>query len=228
MANPSHAESPGEPAADGSDVGRLRTRGAERLITFSDAVVAIAATLLILPLVDTASDIGGRSVQELLSDDWHALFAFGLSFVVIYRFWLLHHVIYERVVRYSVALAWTNGLWLLSIIFLPFPTELLGAERGTPVVGVALYIGTMVVSTAANLGTQWILKHDSAELLARGTPTIAISPTAYAFVAMGVAFVVAVVVPSIGLWALLILIVPAEQIGHRLRARWLERRGAGR
>src|SRR5215475_14752937 len=158
MANPPHAESPTEPAPDESETRHERTRNAERLIMFSDAVVAIAATLLILPLVDTAGAIGGRSVGQLLSDDWHELFAFGLSFVVIYRFWLLHHDIYRYVVRYSAALAWMNGLWLLSIVFLPFPTELLGSEHGTPVIGVGLYIGTMAVSTAANLGTQWILK----------------------------------------------------------------------
>jgi uncharacterized membrane protein len=211
-------ESPREPAADGSDTDHRRTRGAERLIMFSDAVVAIAATLLILPLVDTASAIGGRSVGELLSDDWHELFAFGLSFVVIYRFWLLHHQIYEHVVRYSVALAWMNGVWLLSIIFLPFPTELLGAERGTPVVGVGLYIGTMAVSTAANLATQWILKR-SPQLLAPDAPPVSIAPTAYAFGAMAVAFVVGTTVPRIGLLALLLLLLPSEQVGHAVYTR---------
>jgi uncharacterized membrane protein len=226
MANPPNAESPSEAAADESNVRQPHARGAERLIMFSDAVVAIAATLLILPLVDTASNIGRRSVEQLLSDDWHALFAFGLSFVVIYRFWLLHHTIYEHVERYSVALAWTNGLWLLSIIFLPFPTELLGAELGTPVIGVGLYIGTMVVATAANLGTQWILRR-SPELLAPGTPHVAIAPTAYAFVAMGVAFVIAITVPRIGLLALLLLLLPAEHIGHAAHMRWLRRREAG-
>ncbi|HEU0241002.1 MAG TPA: hypothetical protein VFR11_17225, partial [Micromonosporaceae bacterium] len=137
----------------------------------------------------------------------------------------LHHVIYEHVARYSVALAWTNGLWLLAIIFLPFPTELLGTERGTPPIGVGLYIGTMLVATAANVGTQWILKR-SPSLLGRGTPRVAIAPAAYAFVALGVAFVIAITVPSIGLLALLLLLVPAEQIAHTARA-WRDRRATG-
>ena len=95
-----------------------RKRALDRLMFFSDAVAAIAATLLILPLVDDASAIGHRSVGDLLSDNWPALFAFALSFAVIYRFWIIHHHLYENVNDYSEPLLWANGLWLISIVFM--------------------------------------------------------------------------------------------------------------
>ena len=61
---------------------------AERLKAFTDAVVAIAMTLLILPLMESVTDVGGEGggVAEWLDDHAGQLFGFALSFVMIATF----------------------------------------------------------------------------------------------------------------------------------------------
>jgi len=61
-------------------------RGLERLILFSDAVVAIALTLLILPLTDVEIE-AGQTLVEVLRSNSGKLLAFGISFAVIARYW---------------------------------------------------------------------------------------------------------------------------------------------
>ena len=103
--------------------------GFRRLVSFSDAVVAIAITLLILPLVDAASSIGTTGIGHFLSDNRTKLLAFLLSFVVIGRFWWGQHQVFERVKTYNPLLVWGMFVWLLSIVFLPFPTELISSAQ---------------------------------------------------------------------------------------------------
>ncbi|MFP3380774.1 TMEM175 family protein, partial [Bacillus sp. SIMBA_069] len=74
----------------------IRTeRGLDRLVNFSDAAVAIAITLLILPLVDAAGQIGHSSFGEFIDKNFWEIFAFVVSFAVIARFWVVHHRIFE-------------------------------------------------------------------------------------------------------------------------------------
>lgn len=73
--------------------GEGRTpHGFSRMVNFCDAVVAIAITLLILPLVDAAGSIGSLSVRGLFVQNAFRLFVFVLSFAVIGNFWLIHHI----------------------------------------------------------------------------------------------------------------------------------------
>jgi uncharacterized membrane protein len=125
-------------------------RGLDRLIMFADAVVAIAITLLILPLVEIPEESEGNSVAGMLSDHIGQLGAFALSFVVIARFWAAHHRMFEHAAAYDVALVQLTLAWLFTIVFLPFPTELIGSDvaRGAG----PLYIGTLLASSLALAG----------------------------------------------------------------------------
>ena len=103
--------------------------GFRRLVNFSDAVVAIAITLLILPLVDSAGNIGAIGLGHFLAENRPKLLGLVLSFVVIGRFWWTQHVKFERLQSYDTMLVGGMFLWLFSIVFLPFPTELIGSTQ---------------------------------------------------------------------------------------------------
>ena len=187
-------------------------RGFDRIVNLSDAVVAIAATLLVLPLVDTASSVDAAGAAGLLADHWNDLFAFVLSFAVICRFWLVHHAMFNQLVGFTTPLLWVNFVWMLGIAFLPFPTELIAFSGVDHPVASGLYVGTMLVTSAASTAQQWIaIRTPSIQAEdVRGTLTIA--PGLSATAALLVILVIVLVLPDVGLWALLLL-VPAGWIG---------------
>lgn len=198
-------------------------RGFDRLVNLSDAVVAIAATLLVLPLVDTASSIDTR--DGVFDGHWEELLAFVLSFVVICRFWLVHHGMFAKLVGFTPPLVWVNFLWMLSIAFLPFPTELVSSSGVHEVGATALYVGTMVVTSAASTAQQWIAVRTPSIQAEEVRGTLTITPGLAATAALALAWVVVIVLPSVGLWALLLLL-PAGWLGAYLDRRNRARRPA--
>jgi uncharacterized membrane protein len=124
-----------------------RERDLDRLLTFVDAVVAIAITLLVLPLVDLASGLTeNESVAHLLRTHQPELWSFLLSFVVIARLWFGQHQTVGPLVVSHAHVSALLVLWMLTIAFLPFPTALVAKAGHQPATKV-LYIGTMAVST---------------------------------------------------------------------------------
>jgi uncharacterized membrane protein len=97
----------------------------ERLILFSDAVFAIAITLLVIeikvPHLEVISD--NIVLKELL----HLLpkfMGFILSFFIIGIYWTVHHRLFSYLVDYDAKLIWLNILFLFSIVLMPFTTAL--------------------------------------------------------------------------------------------------------
>lgn len=126
-------------------------RGLDRLVNFSDAVVAIAITLLVLPLVDLPKELSTKPFRSVIGDNSWSIIGFGLSFLVIARLWRYHHQIFERVRDYNAPLIWLNLTWLFTIVLLPFPTALLGSNNrpGASRPIDTFYIATLTVSSAA-------------------------------------------------------------------------------
>lgn len=124
-----------------------RGRDLERFLTFVDAVVAIAITLLVLPLVELTSDVSGSdSVADLLRDHETQIGAFLLSFVVIASLWSSQHHVMSPVVAQHPVVSRLLMLWTLTIVVLPFPTALV-AVAGHEAVTKLLYLGTMALSS---------------------------------------------------------------------------------
>jgi uncharacterized membrane protein len=192
--------------------------GFRRLINFSDAVVAIAITLLVLPLADAAAKEQQVGLGQLYRENHTELLAFVLSFAVIGSFWWGQHQAFERVGAYNGILVWAMFLWLLGIVFLPFPTELLSAARGSTVAVHGVYIGTMLLSSLAAVAQQWAVVHwpDLQAEEHRGEATVI--PSAILAALMAVALIVACAVPAIGLWALLVLVLSRPL--SRVAAAW--------
>lgn len=97
----------------------------ERIVFFSDAVFAIAITLLVLeikvPHMDSANE------AELRTKLWHLLpkiAGFIVSFFIISLMWFEHHRIFRYIKNFDAGLIWRNLIFLLTISFIPFPTAL--------------------------------------------------------------------------------------------------------
>ena len=100
------------------------TRGLDRLLFFTDAVTAIAITLLVLPLVDSVAQAAdaGQTAEQFMGDNFASIAAFVLSFVVIARLWLAHHATLEHVGSYRHVFLLLNLFWAFTVVLLPLPT----------------------------------------------------------------------------------------------------------
>lgn len=100
----------------------------ERMILFSDAVFAIAITLMALeikvPFIEN-----GVTDNALLDALGHLVFKFAgflISFFIIGLYWTVHHRMFSYVENYNNRLLWLNLLFLLSIILMPFSSGMYG------------------------------------------------------------------------------------------------------
>jgi uncharacterized membrane protein len=103
----------------------------ERLVFFSDAVFAIAITLLVIEI--HVPKLGNATPAEALAELQGLLpsfFGFALSFVVIGRFWIGHHNAMGHLANYTPRLLWPNLLLLMAIAFMPFATAFMAQNIG--------------------------------------------------------------------------------------------------
>jgi uncharacterized membrane protein len=119
-----------------------------RVEAFSDGVFAIAITLLILEIQVPHVDHG---LWQGLVALWPSYVAFLMSFVVILIMWVNHHELLRMVDGVSYPFLFANGLLLLTVTFMPFPTAVLAAHLGTPEArtAVAFYCGSFVANALA-------------------------------------------------------------------------------
>ncbi len=123
----------------------------ERVTFFSDAVFAIAMTLLVievrLPHMEHATD---AALGEALANLIPHYIGFISSFLVIGRFWVSHHELFGMLDRSNLRLVWTNLFFLLAVAFTPFPTAILSTYPGLRV-GVGFYAIWLMVLGFANV-----------------------------------------------------------------------------
>ena len=136
---------------DGKQTGRIEA--------FSDGVFAIAITLLVLelkvppvPELLTESTEGGL-IQALLHG-WHHYLAFFLSFTSILVMWVNHHRIFSVVRRSDDSFLYWNGLLLMFITIVPFPTALIAdyLGKGGEKTAAAIYSGMGLLIALAFTG----------------------------------------------------------------------------
>lgn len=99
----------------------------KRAEAFSDAVFAVAITLLVLEL--KAPDGEGGLLHRLLMI-WPSYLAYAVSFLTIGIMWLNHHTMFTHIVRVDRVLLLLNLLLLMVVAVVPFPTALVGEELG--------------------------------------------------------------------------------------------------
>jgi uncharacterized membrane protein len=143
----------------------------DRLELFSDGVIAIAITLLVLDI--DVPHVGDGDLIDALLDQWPSYAAFVISFVVIGIIWVSHHSMFQRIARVDRGLLFVNLALLLGIVFLPFPTGLLAeyvAEGGQNAhVSAAIYSATMTLIGCA-FAAMWAHLLRRPHLLVDGLP----------------------------------------------------------
>jgi len=135
-----------------------------RIENFSDAVFAIAITLLVLDLHAPEADTikNGSELLTFLKNQWTTYLAFTLSFFSIFIMWVNHHKIFKQIYSRNTAVMFANGLILFLVAAVSYPTALLarffGGEAAT--IAVAVYTGMFVMINIAYNLLWWIASSD--------------------------------------------------------------------
>ncbi|HSV14149.1 MAG TPA: TMEM175 family protein [Tepidisphaeraceae bacterium] len=143
-----------------------------RVEAFSDGVFGIALTLLVLdfkvPHLGDQSAITSRQLTRELLHMWPTIIAFVLSFGTVLTMWINHHGLFRHAHRTDNRLLFANGLLLLVVTFVPFPTAVLAdyLDRPAANAATAFYCGTFIL---INIGYNLLLR--AIEVNRHPTPT---------------------------------------------------------
>ncbi len=167
-----------------------------RLEAFSDGVFAIAITLLILELKVPVLAPGSVSVSALakgLLQQWPSYISLVTSFFTILVMWIHHHALFTHVRRCDAWVHYANGVLLLAVTFVPYPTSVLATYLNTPAakMAAAFYAGTFVM---VSLGFNLVLRAAfRKKLLVESTPPKFVEKTCRDYMTGIPAYMIAVV-----------------------------------
>jgi uncharacterized membrane protein len=138
----------------------------DRVVFFSDAVFALAITLLVVDL--QVPDVADLQSGEQLRHSLPQIGGFALSFAVIGQFWIGHHGLFRRIKGFNRQLLLLNLLFLGCIAFLPYPTALLSAA-GDQVPATVFYAVSIAAAGLAE-GAVWLYAIHIRDLALPGVP----------------------------------------------------------
>jgi uncharacterized membrane protein len=185
-----------------------------RIENFSDAVFAIAITLLVLDLhvPDTNAVKNGIELLVYLKSEWTAYLAFTLSFFSIFIMWVNHHKIFKQIYSRNTAIMFANGLILFLVSAVSFPTALLARffDGEASNIAVAIYTGIFVlINISYNL--LWFIASKNKKLLRPGITNSAIKKIRnnylYGLPTYLIAFGISFQYPAVALGISMILLV---------------------
>jgi uncharacterized membrane protein len=129
--------------------------GLERIVFFSDAVMAIAITLLAIDLKvpEIAASAAAAELPRSLSALGPQFLSFIISFFVIGIYWMSHHRYFRFIKRYDSGLIMLNLLFLLFIVLMPFVASLFGQYYYLPL-AMSIYAAA-VAATGLCIGGLW-------------------------------------------------------------------------
>ncbi|GHJ44808.1 hypothetical protein Cs7R123_21500 [Catellatospora sp. TT07R-123] len=130
-----------------------------RTVAFTDGVVAIALTLLVLPLADTAKEAAVIPIGQLVRVHAGDFLAFVMSFLVVSLFWMVHRRIFENLVSAGEGVMMLNIMWLLGVVFLPVPTAVLTYETNPDGGSAVLYMVNLTFIALSGLLLALRIRH---------------------------------------------------------------------
>jgi uncharacterized membrane protein len=122
-----------------------------RIVAFSDGVMAVAITLLVLNLEVPVLPSGREEeLGDKLVDLLPSLLAYALAFGLVGRYWVVHHRFFERLWAFDGRLMAQNLVFLALIALMPFTTELVDRYNDEPI-AVAVFGATLGIAALVNL-----------------------------------------------------------------------------
>lgn len=175
------------------------------MINFSDAVVAVAITVLVLPIVDITGPTDTDSMLDVLSDNSDQLIAFGLTFLILFVLWQGHHRVFENFVAIDNTIMWINAAWLATVAFLPWPSRLIDVSADSVGAGwlycLTLFLNAMFLHFIYQHGRRHPAYLTNADLW---SSWVSIS---FVFaVAFGIMVVATILMPAFALWFMFLLL----------------------
>jgi uncharacterized membrane protein len=140
----------------------------------SDGVFAIAITLLVLnlkvPLAASFTPVTAGALATALVEGWPNYLTLVLSFATILIMWVYHHNLFKAARQSEPMLLFSNGLLLLGVSLVPFPTALVGVYLTTPAatVACAVYAGFFVLINSAYNLLWWAISRQQPRDRVRG------------------------------------------------------------
>ncbi len=178
------------------DVSGLVT-SPERLRALADGVFAIVMTLLVLelsvPVVKGSS--GDSELLHKLAEIWPEFLIYGLSFMILGVFWVIHHSLYADVKRYDTTLVWLNIVFLMFVSLIPFSTALVGKNGFITVTAVIYGINMLLLfnlgwsTFAFTTGKRRLVGDDYDPKVVRGGKLMGLVYTLIMVPAIAIAFV---------------------------------------
>lgn len=183
---------------------------AERPKAFVDSVVAIALTLLILPLMESVSEVAraGNDASSWFAEQHSQLLSFVLSFILIAMFWMIHHRLFSSVHRVTPTLLWILAAWMMSIVWLPVATAIAGRMSDDDLLARAVYIGSLVLTALVGLAVRlYLKKHPSLHSIDQPSFVDGLSVDISIALLFLVALILTTLVPTLGYYSLLIMLL---------------------
>lgn len=211
---------PSPPVEPILDEHRLFAFTLERIVFFSDAVFAIAITLLALDLrvPDLPAGQTDRSFLQALAALGPSIFAFCISFLTIAAFWVGHYRTFRSVVDADGRLIAINLAFLFCVAILPFPTSIIARQGDLASAAIVYSIFGFVTGALSTL--LWVYPAQVAHLVSPAvTPAIARYVTYRAAVipiVFALSIPAALVAPALA-WAMWLLAAPIQAVVGRRR-----------
>jgi len=188
----------------------------DRLAAYSDAILAVVATLLVLGIaVPEGHQFDEEGLVSFLVKMRQDLGAYALSFFIITGYWAQHHVVFLFLHHANRIFTWLNFVFLFFVTLIPFATKLLTVYRQDALV-VLLY-GLLQVACGLSLAVLWWYANLHHRLVTAEIDTAAKRSMAFRILAGPVINLFAVGVSQWSVWPALIMFmaVPLLSLSHR-------------
>lgn len=187
----------------------------ERLATYSDAILAVVATLLVLGIaVPEDHKFSTEGLAAFLFKIRHDVGAYALSFLIINSYWLQHHVIFLFLHHCNRTFTWLNFVFLFFVTLIPFATKLLSVYRHDTFV--VLIYGMLQVACGLTLAVQWWYANHQHRLIPKPIPPAVMHSMSRRILAGPIINLAAVGMSlfSVPVALVMVLVVPLLNLSH--------------